>query len=702
MGDHKNVEKKNESGRAISEASYDLLSADVYRALVETLYTSMSSLVMGAFVGAMMTGAMAYYSNIKYLYYCFFITVIIGVVRIASFVFYKRKIDTSIISAKMWERAYEVGAWAYSFLIGISAFLTIILSSDLHTHILAASITAGYTAGIAGRNAGRPNIAYAQVILAALPPAVGFFVLLTPINILLGIGHISGILASIVITNQTYRGVVMAFTEKYQKAELAERYLLLANSDPLTGLDNRLKLTHHLQNALDGLASGRGRSIAVFWIDLDFFKEINDTLGHAIGDKVLCETARRLQGLVNTNGHVARFGGDEFVLVIDVASIDVASALAESVVKLLTTPFADGQHHFDVSGSVGVSLTSSAQCDHQLLLQQADIALYEAKAAGRRGYAVFDHLMSERLQKQREMREDFKRALADNQFEVYYQPIVDIKTHEPVSYEALVRWHHPIYGTISPSVFIPIAESLKLIEPLTRWVVETACKTAATWPETIRLNVNISPSLLKGRSLAQILHTALLNSGLRPRQLCLEITETVLIDENVNAIVMLREFRRMGITLSLDDFGTGYSSLSYVCKYAFNSLKIDRSFVTDVERSSESRAVVDAIMGLGKALNLTIVAEGIETEVDRLYMEQAGCRYAQGYLFGRPEPAHRIYHVVRQRQGLADGLLEQPVRVARERKPRQVKLAATAAVAVDENSTKPDLRLIETGTRRRA
>jgi diguanylate cyclase (GGDEF)-like protein len=675
----------------------EALSQDVYRALVETLYTSMSSLIMGAVVGALMTGAMAYYAHSALIFYCFVAITSVGLARVATFILYKQKLRSALISAKLWERTYEVGAWLYALLLGISSFLAVTFSDSLAAHMIAASVAPGYTAGIAGRNAGRPNIAYVQVILAALPTAVGFFLLLTPINIIVSIGQFSSMLASFVITNQTYRGVVMAFTEKYQKAALAARYLVLANSDPLTGLDNRLKLTQHLQEALERLGPSATRSVAVFWIDLDFFKEINDTLGHSIGDKVLCETARRLQGLINTNGHVARFGGDEFVLLVEVADVSVATALAESVVKLLTTPFADGQHHFDMSGSVGVSLSSPAQTDHQLLLQQADIALYEAKASGRRSFAVFDQLMAERLQKQREMREDFKRALAANQFEVYYQPIVDIQTHEPVSYEALVRWQHPAYGTISPTVFIPIAESLKLIEPLTAWVVSTACKTAVTWPEDVKLNVNISPSLLKGRALTQIIHAALVNSGMRARQLCLEITETVLIDENVNAIVMLREFKRMGITLSLDDFGTGYSSLSYVCKYAFNSLKIDRSFVTDVERSSESKAVVDAVMGLGKALNLKIVAEGIETEIDRAYMEQAGCRYAQGYLFGRPEPAHRLYHLMRARQEPSDGLLEAPAAAIGKRQ------AAPAVGDRDEaQAAKPDLKLIATDSRRRA
>jgi diguanylate cyclase (GGDEF)-like protein len=679
----------------------DALSQDVYRALVETLYTSMSSLIMGALIGSMMTGAMAYFSHNALILYCFYLISLVGFSRIITFILYKRKIYSSIITAKRWERTYEIGAWLYAILLGVASFLAITVSGSFAAQILAASVTPGYTAGIAGRNAGRPNIAYVQVILAALPSAIGYVILFTPVSLLLAIAQIASILASFVITNQTNRGVVMAFSEKYQKAALADSYLRLANSDPLTGLDNRLKLTQHLQETMARVAMSNKSSVAVFWIDLDFFKEINDTLGHPIGDKVLCETARRLQGLVNTRGHVARFGGDEFVLVVEVADINVATALAESVVKLLTTPFADGQHHFDMSGSVGVSLSAFGQDDHQLLLQQADIALYEAKAAGRHGFAVFDQLMAERLQKQREMREDFKRALTGKQFEVYYQPIVDISTHEAVSYEALVRWHHPVYGIISPTVFIPIAESLKLIEPLTQWVINAACQVAVTWPEDMKLNVNISPSLLKGRALSQIIHSALLNSGLRARQLCLEITETVLIDENVNAIVMLREFKRMGMTLSLDDFGTGYSSLSYVCKYAFNSLKIDRSFVTEVERSSESRAVVDAVMGLGKALGLTIVAEGIETEVDRAYMERAGCRYAQGYLFGRPEPAHRIYHLMRSRDDYNDGLFEQPSATINERRPKRNTLSKSAAQDADDNLAKPDLKLIANGSRQR-
>ena len=218
---------------------------------------------------------------------------------------------------------------------------------------------------------------------------------------------------------------------------------------------------------------------------------------------------------------------------------------------------------------------------------------------------------------------------------------------------------------ISPTIFIPIAESVKQIEAITQWVLDGACKEAATWPEHVRLNVNISPSLLKTRQLVRIIHSALINSKISPKRLCLELTENVFIDDNVNSIIMLKEFRKMGISLALDDFGTGYSSLSYVCKYNFNSLKIDKSFITNMRRSSESRAVIDAVVGLGSSLDLTIVGEGVETESDRQYLETAGCRYAQGYLFGRPEPSSRLYHRIEEGDVDVRPIARAPLRLVR-------------------------------------
>lgn len=643
----------------------ETLEGDVRRALVETLYASMTSLVMGAFVGALMSGAIAYYSQNSYLTIWSGIIALTGLMRIFSFWRFRKDKLAGGNDNHYWERLYEIGAWVFSGLLGINTLLTIMLTPNVMLHMVACSLTAGYATGIAGRNAGRPKIAIAQVILSGTPTTIALFYVHQPIYTILGLSNIALIAASINITLQTYHGVRLAFVEKHEKAELAVRYQLLANTDPLTGLDNRLMLARYLKFALANKDPHDKRKIGVFWIDLDHFKEINDTLGHAVGDKVLQEIARRLKTVVGSEGQASRFGGDEFVLVMPVHDERAAAHTAEYIVNMLGVPYTDEHYNLDISGSVGVSIEPDGVIDDATLIQNADIALYEAKSAGRHGFAIFDKMMIDHLVKQREMQADLKRAFNGDQFKILYQPIVDIRTREVVSYEALMRWNHPIYGEISPSIFIPIAEQIKMIESLTQYVMDTACKVAATWPEHIKINVNVSPSMLSSRMLARTIQSSLLNSGLSPRRLCLEITESVLLEDNVNALIMLKEFQKMGITLSLDDFGTGYSSLSYVCKYSFNSLKIDRSFISDLKRSSESRAVIDAVIGLGQALELSIVAEGIETEENRADVEAAGCRFAQGYLFGRPEPADRVYHLVPESDDTTPTPLQQRLKLVR-------------------------------------
>jgi len=619
------------------------LQKDVHRALVGLLYTSLSSLVMGAFVGIMMSGCIAYYSGNWVLVGCTIIIGIVSALRIVSFVIFRRTSATTN-SVQFWEHLYEAGAWLFALMLGIDAFLTLLLSSNMALAMVGAALTAGYSTGIAGRNAGRPKIALGQVMLSAFPPALGFFILGDVISLVMSLCYLALIVASVNITLQTYKGVLTAFIEKHEKAQLADKYQTLANTDTLTGLFNRFNFVSKLEDAIR-LGVADQTLLAVFWIDLDNFKEINDSLGHPVGDIVLNEIAARLRNEIGTEGHIARFGGDEFVICMPVKNIFMASIIAEKLINLLSQPLVNDQFILDLSASIGVALASPGEHNQKSLLQNADLALYEAKSSGKGNYAMFNQAMVDKLVKNREMQADLRSALHGEQFELFYQPIVNIDSGEVHSYEALLRWHHPTLGTISPSVFIPIAESIKGIDQITQWVLTRACKDACEWPENILLNVNISPTLLKGRSLVPMVHSALLSSGLAAKRLCLEITETLLIDDNVNAMVMLKEFQRLGITLSLDDFGTGYSSLSYVCQYAFDSLKIDKSFVNELPKNAQSCAVIDAVIGLGKSIGLKIVAEGIETEEQCQYLTRVGCKFAQGYLFGRPQPMATLYHL---------------------------------------------------------
>ena len=397
-------------------------------------------------------------------------------------------------------------------------------------------------------------------------------------------------------------------------------------------------------------------ALGVLWMDLDRFKDINDSLGHMVGDALLVTVVERLSALLKGRGHIARFGGDEFVILCPGADRAAALGIAEEVRVCFEQGVDVGAHHLAISASIGVAVGPQDGQDADELMQHADLALYEAKAQGRNRVVGFGWSMKERFHRVHEIERGLRCALAEGQMEVHFQPIFDVKTGRIHICEGLLRWNHPLLGPVSPGEFVPIAESIGMIEPLTQWVLRQACLAAAQWPEHIRVAVNISPASLRYGELPRAILEMLVESGLSARRLELEVTESIFLNDDGQTHQMLRALRQIGLRLVLDDFGTGYSSLSYLRSYRFDGIKIDRSFIRRITESREDQAIVSAVGHLAEALGMEIVAEGIETADQLNYARDANIHNVQGFLMSKAQPRPVIDEMIARDLTIGDAM----------------------------------------------
>jgi diguanylate cyclase (GGDEF)-like protein len=425
----------------------------------------------------------------------------------------------------------------------------------------------------------------------------------------------------------------------------------MARCDALTGLANRVQFRERL-GALEGSGS-TDESTAVLLIDLDRFKAVNDTLGHPVGDELLRATALRLRACVRPNDLVARLGGDEFAIVQSHAPQPAAArSLAERLVQELSAPFEIDDHQVVVGASVGVSLPRVEGSDPDELLKEADLALYDAKAAGRGRHSFFRSQMMEQADGRRSLEIDLRQAESKCELELHYQPIVNMASRRVVCLEALLRWRHPTRGLVMPDSFIPLAEETGLIEALGAWALREAFTQACGWPAHIAVAVNLSPVQFRSGKLTRIMSAALHASGIAPERVELEITESVRLAESSSNLAILHDLRAQGVRISLDDFGVGYSSLSYLRSFPFETIKIDRSFVREVCTSPDAAAIVGAIATLGKRLDMTVTAEGVEHAEQLNLLRTLGCTQAQGHLLSTPRPASEMDALLRRASGL--------------------------------------------------
>ena len=415
----------------------------------------------------------------------------------------------------------------------------------------------------------------------------------------------------------------------------------MAHHDALTDLANRVLLNDRLEHALGRVQ--HGEMVAVHHLDLDQFKAVNDTFGHPCGDKLLRIVAERLRGLVGEADTIARMGGDEFVIVqATIADPADATSLAQGVIDALSEPYdIDGQQAV-IGVSIGISVGPGDGSSPDKLLRNADLALYRAKSDGRGTFRFFEPVMDLQMQTRRIMEQDLRKALPAGEFELHYQPVVNLASKEISGFEALIRWNHPSKGMISPADFIPLAEEIGFIVPMGEWVIRQACATAAQWPDDLHVAVNISAIQFRSPGLMQVIVSALAASGLAPTRLEIEITETVLLHNKEATLAVLHQLRALGIRIAMDDFGTGYSSLTYLQSFPFDKIKIDRSFVKNITENSSSLNIVRAVAALANGMGMTATAEGVETAEQLHSIASEGCTEMQGFLFCRPLPAAEI------------------------------------------------------------
>jgi diguanylate cyclase (GGDEF)-like protein/PAS domain S-box-containing protein len=427
-----------------------------------------------------------------------------------------------------------------------------------------------------------------------------------------------------------------------ERKRVEGRITHMAHHDSMTGLANRVLLRERLEHALARMLEQESR-LAVLYVDLDCFKDVNDALGHPVGDALLRMAAERLRGCVREGDTVARLGGDEFAIIQDsLREEDEASDLAKRVAAVIAAPFQVEGHDVTVSASIGIAMAPRDGADPDTLLKFADMALYAAKTDGRRTFRFFESEMNERLHARRAMETDLRLAFARNEFDLYYQPTIDVVSERILGFEALLRWHHPERGIVPPGEFIALAESIGLIVPLGEWVLCQACAEAARWPDDVTIAVNLSPLQFKNANLVETVTAALANAELPPRRLELEITESVLLQENENNPATLHRLRDLGVRIALDDFGTGYSSLSYLRVFPFDRIKIDGSFVKELPHNVECVSIVRAMADLARGLHMATTAEGVERPEQLEVLRAHGCTAAQGYLFSRPLPAGEL------------------------------------------------------------
>jgi diguanylate cyclase (GGDEF)-like protein len=453
----------------------------------------------------------------------------------------------------------------------------------------------------------------------------------------------------LLINQRMSNGGWVATHEDITERRSAEKKIAhMARHDMLTDLPNRVLLRERLGQALTSVH--RGERLAILYLDLDHFKTANDTLGHPVGDELLRAVAGRLRSCIRDTDTVARVGGDEFAIIqTAIEAPHNVTTLACRICDTIRVPYEIDGHTMIIDSSIGISLAPDDGIDPDALLKNADMALYRAKADGRGTYRFFEPEMDTRMHARRALELALRCALAKQEFELYYQPIINLDDNTITSFEALIRWHHPERGTVLPGEFISLSEEIGLIIPLGEWIIRRACTDAAKWPADVGVAVNLSPIQLTHPNLLPAVVGALAASGLAPHRLEVEITEAVLMQNTEVTVATLHRLRDLGVHISMDDFGTGYSSLSYLRSFPFEKIKIDRSFVKDLGQGEESAAIVRAVAGLAKSLHMRTTAEGVETEHQMQQVRSLGCTEIQGFLFSPPLSLQDVDRLLKSR-----------------------------------------------------
>jgi len=546
-----------------------------------------------------------------------------------------------VAATNRWELFALAGAWSFSGLVGLSGAYSLTFHSGGDVEMLINCCVMGYIAGISSRNASRPLITIGQISFTCLPFTVGLILRGDLVHIVLAI--FVGILyvGTVLVCRSVFENIV-------SRHQAHRRIETLAQRDVLTGLWNRAAFLSLLQRELEAAARSHNE-LALIAIDLDRFKDINDTLGHPTGDAILKQVAARIHAALEPGDEVSRIGGDEFLIMLAGGRTAHMMAVAESVLASFAAPFVVDITRSMCGASIGCAVAPHDGSTLDVLLRNADLALYESKRSGRGQLVRYTAALSQVYESRVALEHDLQFALDNGELGIVYQPIIDPRSGRTICCEALLRWNHPVLGAISPAVFIPIAETTGLIVSIGAWVLTSACAEAMNWGRDIKVAVNLSPVQFRlGREIVSVVVAALQETGLPPDRLDLEITESVLIDDSAAAFAVLEELRTKGIGIALDDFGTGFASLSYLSDFAFSKIKIDQKFSQDLDHSSRTSAIIKATVQISRELHIECVAEGIETEPQLERMRGFGINAMQGYLFSRPLPPRELRELIAQ------------------------------------------------------
>ena len=612
----------------------DTVSERAKRTLVTTLYTQPSTLAIGAINGIASTAIAAWVSGLQILYLGCILLTIIAIARICAAV--GMSPDEENTSTRKLELIYEVGAFSYAFVLGLIAALTIILDAGASVEVLMTANALCYGVGICARNAGSPSIAIGQLSLVSLPIMAASLYMGSLAFLALFVNILLLIPAMVSITLNVFRVLRDSISAAETSAQLAEKMQTLARTDVVTGLANRAGLNHAMVETM--MSARADEKITLFWIDLDRFKEVNDLMGHPVGDRVLAEVARRLRNVSPECATIARFGGDEFIIFCPDCDRKTSERMASEIHAEIMRAIRVDSERLEVRASVGVAMLPEDGNDIDSLMQSADLALYHAKVNGRSQTRFYDASMSRDLMRKREIEDELRAAIQRDELSIFFQPIVDLDSGRIKTFEALVRWFHPEKGELRPDEFIPVAEESGVIVTLGNWITAQAARACAQWPEEVSVAVNLSPLQIRAPGAALGILSALRDSGLDPSRLELEVTESLFLDDSPATAHFIEELSAKGVKFALDDFGTGYSSLGYINTFPFDKIKVDRSFVSGPNVGKKSEAIIRAVVEMGSTLEMEIVAEGLETIEQVKAVRKAGCTLGQGYYFSRAVP----------------------------------------------------------------
>lgn len=601
--------------------------------LIKTLYTQPASLALGAICGILSSAAAAYDAQNHNITIAAWTLSIIAVARVASATLLPKWFSNK---PQLLEIIYEISAFSYSSAAGMIAALTFTADVPGPVQTLLVANATGYGAGIAARNAGRPFIAIGQLSLAILPMIIAAGMEAELSSLLLAFNLLLFLPAMMSITLNVFRMLRDSIASAETSQRLAEKMQHLARTDIVTGLLNRAGLNHHLVERL--VAIPEGNKLAILWLDLDRFKEINDTLGHQVGDRCLVEVAARLRRSAPVGAGIGRFGGDEFIIAFEAEQDTDVKAIADTILTDILRPLRIDDDRLEIGCSIGIAILPEHGTDLEAVLQGADLALNHAKLNGRKQIVSFNPSMTRDLIRRKEIEAELRLALQRDELSVHFQPLVDLETGRIRAFEALVRWFHPEKGELRPDEFIPVAEESGAIITLGNWITAKAARVAAEWPDDVTLAVNLSPLQIRAPGAALGILNALREAKLPPHRLELEITETTLLDHSPNTSAFINELAGAGVRFALDDFGTGYSSLGYLDRYPFKKIKIDRSFISGLSAGTTSHAIICAVAAMGKTLGMEIVAEGLETLEQVQAVRDTGCTLGQGWYFSRAVP----------------------------------------------------------------